>query len=79
MRSIKPYTKDRTKMTITTDDLMNNLVMRMKLAAIARSMDHYITCYGAVPSFPDNDDQRKSYLDSIMEQCKAMEEVLNNG
>lgn len=64
-------------MTLTTDDL-KSLTLRVNLAAIARSLAHYVTCYDAVPSYPANDDQRQSYLNSIMEQCKAMEEALTN-
>lgn len=66
-------------MTITKEALKDSLTLRAKLAAIARSMDHYVTCYHAVPAYPDNEGQRDSYLNSIMEQCKAMEEVLKNG
>lgn len=65
-------------MTLTKEKLADHTV-RLNIESIARSIHYYSCCYNAVPAFPVNDEQRDMYLNCLMEQCKAMEEVLKNG
>lgn len=65
-------------MTLTKEKLLD-YTLRMKVESLARSIGHTATCYNAIPNFPVNEHQRDSYLNSLVEQCAALEEILNNG
>lgn len=75
-RSIKPYTKDRTKMTITKEAL-EDYGLRERLRLIANAVTYFTVSHNAVPAFPQNEEIRDSYLTGLFDQVKALEELLN--
>lgn len=44
---------------------------------LSRALQHYITCYNAIPNYPENAEVRARYLKAYEECLRELKEILN--
>lgn len=45
---------------------------------LSRALQHYITCYNAIPNYPENAEVRARYLRGYEECLRELKELLND-